>query len=266
MTKIDVYIDGASRYNPGPGGFGIYALVDQEHITYSRGYLVTTNNRMEISAFLFAMFFLHQRGRKEGWFKRGDTITFYTDSNYLKDSMTKWIDGWVKRNWKDVKNPDLFKRCLVYRKYFDIRWEKVAAHQGIDGNEIADSLATQAADLPIEHRRHDYAYERENQLADHKTLQLAGRSSSKGAASRARANSTKSAAVKQFVAQTGANNPSCSPSQARATNQQAHQSYKNPQQRQAVDSFVEQVSEQKVDKEQIKEMLDKLIDDLFAKG
>ncbi|RIY34770.1 ribonuclease H family protein [Psittacicella gerlachiana] len=163
---LTVYIDGACRKNPGKGGYA-FAVFDQEQkliLHKSKGFILTTNNRMEISAFLYAMFYLHQ----EKLIKRGDKILFKTDSNYLKDSMTKWIEGWVKQNWKDKKNPDLFKRCYLYKKHFAIKWEKVAAHTGIAGNELVDTLATQAADLETSLLYHDEIYEAENPSATKK--------------------------------------------------------------------------------------------------
>ncbi|RIY32117.1 hypothetical protein CKF54_05405 [Psittacicella hinzii] len=166
---LTVYIDGACRKNPGRGGYAFAIFQDNKLIAQkSKGFLLTTNNRMEISAFLYAMFYLHQKGL----ISRGEQVLFKTDSEYLKNSMTMWINGWVKAKWKDKKNPDLFKRCYVYKQHFKILWEKVAAHTGIPGNELVDSLATTAADLDSDLLYRDYIYELENPLAARKIAKV----------------------------------------------------------------------------------------------
>ncbi len=136
---ITVYTDGACSGNPGPGGWGAI-LISGVHRKELRGSEAdTTNNRMELSAAIGALEAL----------KKPSIVALHTDSNYLKDGITKWIHGWKRNGWKTadkkpVKNEDLWKRLETALKSHTIEWHWVKGHAGHPENERADELARQA--------------------------------------------------------------------------------------------------------------------------
>ena len=136
---IAVYTDGACSGNPGPGGWGAI-LISGVHRKELRGSEAdTTNNRMELSAAIGALEAL----------KKPSIVALHTDSNYLKDGITKWIHGWKRNGWKTadkkpVKNEDLWKRLETALKSHTIEWHWVKGHAGHPENERADELARQA--------------------------------------------------------------------------------------------------------------------------
>jgi len=137
--KIEIYTDGACSGNPGPGGWGVFIQTEEEKIEFSGGEKDTTNNRMELMAAIQAL---------ENVDKEND-ITLYTDSNYVKDGITKWIDNWKNNNWKtankkSVKNKDLWMRLDDAINEKNISWVWVKGHAGNEGNEQADYLARSA--------------------------------------------------------------------------------------------------------------------------
>ena len=97
----------------------------------------TTNNRMELLAVITALEAL----------KRPCSVAVYSDSKYVLDGITRWIKGWQKRNWKKVKNVDLWKRMLEAVEGHSIDWNWVRGHSGDPGNERADQLASAAAEI-----------------------------------------------------------------------------------------------------------------------
>ena len=102
--KITIYTDGAARGNPGPGGYGIVMLSGQHRKELSEGYRLTTNNRMELLAVIVAL---------EALKISGSEVTIYTDSKYVADAVEKgWVFNWVKKRFKNKKNPDLGLRFL----------------------------------------------------------------------------------------------------------------------------------------------------------
>ncbi len=137
--KITIFTDGASKGNPGPGGWG--AIVAAEKVfELGGGEKNTTNNRMEISAAVGALSLVSEK-------KLSGKIILYTDSNYLINGITKWIYGWEKSGWKtkakeEVSNRDLWEKLLAVSKKKDIEWTYVGGHVGIVGNERADEIAT----------------------------------------------------------------------------------------------------------------------------
>lgn len=145
---VKIYTDGAARGNPdGPGGYGtILQYVDQKgqlhEREYSAGYKKTTNNRMELMAAIVGFEALN----------RPCTVELFSDSKYLTDAFNqKWIDGWIKKNWKrgknePVKNIDLWKRLLKATESHDVTYTWVKGHDGHELNERCDTLATTAAD------------------------------------------------------------------------------------------------------------------------
>ena len=138
--KYIIYTDGACSGNPGPGGWGAIILDEEEkQINLSGKEVSTTNNRMELMAPIMAL-------KK---IKEGSEITIYTDSIYLKDGITVWINNWKKNGWKSaskkpVKNKDLWVALSKLTEKKSIYWKWVKAHAGNKFNELADKLATDA--------------------------------------------------------------------------------------------------------------------------
>ena len=133
---VDLYSDGASRGNPGPGGYGsILRFVDSKagvhEREFSQGYRCTTNNRMELLGAIVALEAL----------KRPCHVTLYSDSQYLVNAFNQhWVDGWLKRGWKNsqkqpVKNVDLWKRMLEAKQPHDVEFVWVKGHAGHPENE-----------------------------------------------------------------------------------------------------------------------------------
>ena len=138
--KYDIYTDGACSGNPGPGGWGVIIIDEKENqVTLSGGEKSTTNNRMEPTAPIMAL-------KK---IKKSSKIVIYTDSTYLKNGITVWIENWKKNGWKSagkkpVKNKDLWVTLDNLTKKKLIFWKWVKAHAGNKFNELADKLATDA--------------------------------------------------------------------------------------------------------------------------
>lgn len=138
MAKIDIYTDGAARGNPGKGGYGIVMLAGSHRKELSAGYRHTTNNRMELLAVIVALETI-----KPGT----HTITIYSDSKYVVDAINKkWIQGWVRKNWKDVKNIDLWQRIIPLLNAYNPSFVWVKGHAENALNNRCDELATLAAD------------------------------------------------------------------------------------------------------------------------
>lgn len=138
--RITIYTDGASRGNPGPGGYGTVMLAGPYRKEMSEGFRKTTNNRMELLAVIKGL---------EALKKEGSEVLVYSDSKYVVDAVTKgWIWGWVKKGFKGKKNEDLWRRFLeIYQKHkVEFKWVK--GHAGTVENERCDQLAVQAAAMP----------------------------------------------------------------------------------------------------------------------
>ena len=152
--QIIAYTDGSSRGNPGRGGYGVVLLVPEKKYKkeFAQGYRLTTNNRMELMGTIIAMEKLKVL--------KAD-ITIYTDSKYICDSVNKrWVFGWEKKNFKGKKNEDLWRRFLkVYRQH-SVKLVWVKGHAGNVWNELADKLATEAADS--DKLKIDSVFENEN--------------------------------------------------------------------------------------------------------
>lgn len=140
-----IFTDGACSGNPGPGGFGIVVLDDNENliITHSEYSQKTTNNREELKAILWAFlrYGLHATA--------GDAPPIvYSDSTYAVNTFTSWMFSWEQKNWlksdnKEPENLDLIKPFFIYWKQgYRIELQKVKGHAGNKWNELADSLAT----------------------------------------------------------------------------------------------------------------------------
>ena len=131
-----VYTDGACSGNPGPGGWGATINIGDETFEIFGGEDNTTNTRMELIAAIKALEYLNENHK----------ITLYTDSNYVKDGITKWIFNWKKNNWKTsakkpVKNSDLWIQLDEIQNKREVKWNWVKGHAGNLGNERADELA-----------------------------------------------------------------------------------------------------------------------------
>jgi ribonuclease HI len=146
--KIQIYTDGSSLGNPGPGGWGA-VFVENEKIIYELGGCEknTTNNRMELMAVIETLKYISKNHKK-------DKITIFADSNYVLLGITTWIFNWEKNNWrnsqkKEVMNQDLWKELIGLIRNYDnkINWEKVKGHSGHVYNDKADEIATQRAAL-----------------------------------------------------------------------------------------------------------------------
>jgi ribonuclease HI len=139
MNKIIIYTDGACKGNPGPGGWGaILRSTGQAEKELFGGELLTTNNRMEMTAVIEALSAL----------KRPCNIALYIDSKYVLQGITEWLPGWKAKGWKTaakqpVKNVDLWQKldALVNSGGHTIEWCWVKGHAGDPGNERADALA-----------------------------------------------------------------------------------------------------------------------------
>lgn len=135
--NLTLYVDGACRGNPGIGGWGVYIIDEnQQEREFFGGELNTTNNRMELTAAIEGVLATNPN----------DILTIYTDSSYVQKGITEWITGWKKKNWKDVKNPDLWQKLDQACQGRNITWNWIKGHAGHAGNERADHLANLGAD------------------------------------------------------------------------------------------------------------------------
>ncbi|OHA15037.1 MAG: ribonuclease HI [Candidatus Taylorbacteria bacterium RIFCSPLOWO2_12_FULL_43_20] len=157
---IRIYTDGSSRGNPGPGGWGAIVFFGDEFVVELGGREAhTTNNRMELTAAVYALRFVesHEKKREDqGNFTRSNDLKSYpidlrTDSQYLINGITKWIWGWEKNGWKTaakekVLNQDLWMELFSLTQQFKVNWNYVAGHSGVIANERCDEIATAFAD------------------------------------------------------------------------------------------------------------------------
>jgi ribonuclease HI len=139
---ITIYTDGACRGNPGPGGWGAVLKHAEKEKTLYGGEEATTNNRMELTAVIRALECL--KGNK--W-----PIEITTDSKYVLQGITEWIEGWKRKGWrnaskKPVMNADLWMQLDELAQQFVINWHWVKGHSGHPGNEQADELANRGID------------------------------------------------------------------------------------------------------------------------
>ena len=141
LPKVEIYTDGACRGNPGPGGWGALIRSGEREKELSGGEPITTNNRMELMAAIEALRAL----------KKPCRVDLYTDSNYVRDGITRWIHGWLKNGWrtadrKPVKNAELWQQLLDAVEPHRIDWHWVKGHSGHPENDRVDALACSAAD------------------------------------------------------------------------------------------------------------------------
>lgn len=133
---IEIYTDGSSSGNPGPGGYGVILRSGQHYKELSAGFRKTTNNRMELLAVITGL---------EAIKTPNQQVTIFSDSKYVIDSIEKrWVHGWVAKGFKDKKNKDLWLRYLAIAKAHQIKFVWVRGHNGHPENERCDQLAVAA--------------------------------------------------------------------------------------------------------------------------
>ncbi|MFA7679709.1 MAG: ribonuclease HI [Pigmentiphaga sp.] len=133
-----MYCDGACRGNPGgPGGWGAWIQQADQAWELIGGSADTTNNRMELMAAIEALRSLDE----------AQTVTVFTDSQYLVKGMNEWHHGWIRKNWKDVKNVELWKALIEEAGRHRTTFVWVRGHNGHPGNERADRLANEGLEL-----------------------------------------------------------------------------------------------------------------------
>ena len=138
-ATVEIWTDGGCKPNPGPGGWGAilrFGAVERELSGFEAA---TTNNRMELTAAAAALEAL----------KRPCRVVLHTDSEYLRNGITRWHQGWVRKKWRNaagdpVANMDLWQRVLAAAAPHTIEWKWVRGHAGDAMNERADQLATAA--------------------------------------------------------------------------------------------------------------------------
>ncbi|MEN8214079.1 MAG: ribonuclease HI [Pseudomonadota bacterium] len=141
MMTVEVFTDGACRGNPGPGGWGVILRYGDHEKEFFGGEADTTNNRMEMTAVIKALQAL----------KRECRVVITTDSMYVKQGITQWIDNWKRRGWRKadkspVKNVDLWKQLDQLVTNHRVEWHWVKGHSGHAENERADELANRGID------------------------------------------------------------------------------------------------------------------------
>lgn len=134
---IELFTDGASSGNPGPGGYGVILRAGKHYKELSAGYRKTTNNRMELLAVIVGL---------EAIKKPAQQVTVYSDSKYVIDAIQKgWVYGWVQKGFNGKKNKDLWLRMLPLLKIHQVKFEWVKGHNGHPENERCDELAVLAS-------------------------------------------------------------------------------------------------------------------------
>ncbi len=134
---ITIYTDGASRGNPGPGGYGVVLMSGPYRREIAEGFRKTTNNRMELLAVIVGL---------EALKRPGMNVTIYSDSRYVVDSVEKgWIWGWLKKGFSGKKNPDLWMRFIRIFRQHTVKFVWIKGHNDTPENERCDRMAVAAA-------------------------------------------------------------------------------------------------------------------------
>ena len=136
---VEIWTDGGCKPNPGPGGWAAILRYGTTEREFSGAEPATTNNRMELTAAISALEAL----------KRPCRVVLHTDSEYVRNGISRWIHGWVRSNWRNaakepVANMELWQRLLAAARPHDVEWRWVRGHAGDPMNERADQLATEA--------------------------------------------------------------------------------------------------------------------------
>lgn len=137
---IRIYTDGAAQGNPGPGGYGVILKYNQHVKELSQGFRLTTNNRMELLAVITGL---------ESIRREGIPVKIISDSEYVIKAVEQgWLWNWEKKNFKDKKNEDLWRRYIPLHRKYKPKFQWVRGHAGHVENERCDFLAVQAATGP----------------------------------------------------------------------------------------------------------------------
>lgn len=148
FPKVEIFTDGACRGNPGPGGWAALLRTGDKEREISGGEPLTTNNRMELVAAIEALNAL----------KKPCRVEIHTDSNYVREGITKWIHGWQRNGWrtadkKPVKNAELWQALIEAEAPHRVSWHWVKGHSGHPENDRVDALACSEADNQRTHHR-----------------------------------------------------------------------------------------------------------------
>ena len=136
--EVAIYTDGAAKGNPGKGGYGIVLLSGKLRKELSKGFRLTTNNRMELLAVIVAL---------EALKKKPESIVIFSDSKYVVDAVEKkWVFGWEKTNFNKKKNPDLWIRFLKIYRQHNVIFKWVKGHSDNAENNRCDFLAVEASE------------------------------------------------------------------------------------------------------------------------
>ncbi|MBX4200403.1 ribonuclease HI [Candidatus Parcubacteria bacterium] len=139
-----IFTDGSSRGNPGPGGWGAIIADNKEVMEIGGAAEHTTNNKMELTAAIEALKSLSNI----------ESVTLYTDSEYVLKGITEWVHTWQKKDWKTaakkpVENQELWWALIKASEDKNVEWRLVRGHEGVEGNERCDVIATSFADREI---------------------------------------------------------------------------------------------------------------------
>ena len=136
--RVAIYTDGAAKGNPGKGGYGIVLLSGKLRKELSKGFRLTTNNRMELLAVIVSL---------EALKKKPESVIIYSDSKYVVDAVEKkWVFGWEKTNFNKKKNPDLWIRFLKIYRQHNVVFKWVKGHSDNAENNRCDFLAVEASE------------------------------------------------------------------------------------------------------------------------
>ena len=135
MKKITLFSDGSALGNPGPGGYGVVLRYGDKERELSGCEPHTTNNRMELKGVIEGLKAL----------KEPCDVDIVSDSSYVVKGINEWLEGWIKRDFKKVENPDLWREYIEVAKPHKIHAIWVRGHDGHVENERCDKLARDAA-------------------------------------------------------------------------------------------------------------------------
>ena len=141
MSKVYLYTDGACSGNPGPGGWACLLKYNEAQKEISGGAKETTNNQMELTAVIEGLSLL----------KKPCEVELFTDSKYVLEGATKWLEGWIQKGWKKadkkpVLNRELWEKLIPLFQKHTITWHWVKGHAGHPENERVDTMACQQRD------------------------------------------------------------------------------------------------------------------------